>query len=344
MKTTLWIFGILAVTVIAGTTVYTTVLSDSADPIRVEASEAPATAFQSTSPTAGLERPTSWQQRVDQLAARLVRDYGETISEPATQAYLFVEREKLAEAYPADGQALFEAALTVAFPGLSASILELMAGMDRYHQWLMDNELNLREMELVQRRAAIWQQREAIFGAKASAIWGEEETAVSRNAEAVRDELARLDQAHELTPEEVAHQLSTTVDNLYGLEAAGQLITPQALGQTLFSLESVQADLAALSEEQRQQRMANLRRQMGYTEEEVRRLDQLDRQRNQNWQEGEAYMSERQALTHQYQGEQLEQALNALRQEHFGANAPTISREEQQGFFRFQRERRYGLN
>ncbi|WP_288372423.1 hypothetical protein [uncultured Marinobacter sp.] len=34
----------------------------------------------------------------------------------------------------------------------------------------------------------------------------------------------------------------------------------------------------------------------------------------------------------------------AVRQEHFGFSAPTIEREEEEGFFRFERGRRHGLN
>ncbi|MFL1407165.1 lipase secretion chaperone [Marinobacter sp. M1N3S26] len=348
MKPTTLIAGLLALIVIGGVAGYSTILSDDPDSPVAEKRAGPVPANVPTAPGSGeaveTDASTSWDQRVSRLAARLRNDYGDTIDEPATQAYLFVEREKLADTHPRDGRALFETAVAMAFPDRSASILALMAGMDRYHQWLSDNELTLREMPLLQRRAAIWKQRQAIFGARASEIWGEEETVASKNADAVREELTRLDQAHELTPEEVAHQLSTTVDDLYGLEAASQLVTPQALGQALFAMESVQTDLAAMSAEERQQRIDSLRRQMGYSEEDVRRLEQLDRQRNQRWQEGEAYMAERRELGRQYQGEQLEQALDRLRQAHFGDTAPTIAREEEQGFFRFQRERRYGLN
>ena len=285
-----------------------------------------------------------WDQRISALATRLRNDYGDTIHEPATQAYLFVERQKLAEAYPEEGEALFEAAMAAAFPEFSIAILALMADMDRYHRWLLENELSLRNLSPMEREAALWQQRQAIFGARASLIWGQEESLTGRHAEAVKEELARLDQAHELTPKEVAHQLSTTIDSLYGFDIASQLVTPDALGQALFSMASVQQDLASMSAQERQQRMAALRRQMGYSDDQVERLGQLDRKRDERWQKGEAYMAERRQLTRRYQGEELQRALERLRRQHFGATAPTIAREEDQGFFRFQRERRYGLN
>lgn len=288
--------------------------------------------------------PPVWEQRVNELAERLLADYGDTIDQPTTQAYLYVEREKLSEAYPQDGRALFEAAVAQAFPDLSGSIQPLLANMETYHKWLADNELSLREMELIPRRVAVWQKREDIFGALASDIWAEEDTVASRNDEAVQQELARLGQAHELSPEEVVHQLSTTVDELYGLEAASQLVTPQALGQALFTLDSVQADLSALSVEDRQKRIDSLRRQLGYTDEQVARLSRQDQQRNARWQEGDAYMEQRRRLSQHYSGEQLDQALAELRSEHFGHAAATIAKEEQQGFYRFERERRYGVN
>lgn len=342
MKPTKLISGLLVLVVTGGIAGYSTFLSHDPDSPALEKTTAAAPVDVGEAVETGAS--TAWDQRVSRLATRLVSDYGDTIDEAATQAYLYVEREKLADAYPRDGRVLFEAAVAAAFPDRLSSIMALMAGMDRYHQWLVDQELTLRAMPLMQRQAALWKQREAIFGTRASQIWGEQETVASKNADAVREELNRLDQAHELTPEEIVHQLGITVDDLYGLEAAGQLVTPQALGQALFTMESVQADLAAMAEEERLQRIASLRRQMGYSEEDVRRLEQLDRQRSQRWQDGEAYMAERRQLGRQYQGEQLEQALDRLRQAHFGNTAPTIAKEEQQGFFRFQRERRYGLN
>lgn len=347
MKTSTLITGFLAVALVAGVTGYTMVRSGESsatkEPLSGQGTQA-ASMAQASSATAEDQSPGAWRERVEQLAARLQEDYGDTISEPSTQAYLFIERENLADAHPRDGRALFDAAVAKAFPQLATAILELMAGMDTYHQWLADNELTLREMEPMQRRAAIWKTREEIFGALASAIWGEEETLVSKHSDAMSEALARLDQAHELTPEEVAHQITTTVEDLYGLEAAGQLVTPHVLGQTLFSLDSVQADLEGLSPEARQKRIDALRRQLGYTEDQVRTLKQKDQQRNQRWQEGEAYMAQRQQLSQRYQGDQLEQALEDLREEHFGNASKTIAREEQDGFFRFQRPRRYGVN
>lgn len=62
------------------------------------------------------------------------------------------------------------------------------------------------------------------------------------------------------------------------------------------------------------------------------------------WENGKAYMTERQALAQQYTGDQLKQELDSLRRQYFESSARTIELEESDGFFRFNRPRVYGRN
>ncbi len=297
-------------------------------------------ASQDSSPTANDQQ----NDLVKQLAILFLERYGESIEHPATQAKLYEEWQTLLSTYPEHGQWLFEAALELAFPELKDRILSLLQRLALYHQWLDNNYLTLQRMPILERQAAIWEKRAELFGADAERIWEEEQIAMNQKQLAVQETLQRLDQAHDLSPSDAAYQLQAAVDEVYGEGFGRQLITPDVMASALFSLESVQAQLQALPEEERQAHLNALRRQLGYPEDVIVRLEEQDKKRDERWKQGYQYMAERDQLSRQYSGDRLTQELDALRQKHFGRAAHTIAREEEEGFYRFNRPRRLGLN
>lgn len=288
--------------------------------------------------------PQSNEQHVVELAVQYLERYGETITDPATQARLYNERRNVIERYPDSGETLFQLAITTAFPDQADAIFALIANLDHYNLWLDENELRLQGLPEMDRYAELWQQRDALFGPLASRIWADEPNPVDAQSNQFQQALAQLDQAGEIPLSELAYQLQATADELYGVDLARQLAGAGAIGHALFAMDSVQQQLARLPPDERQQAMNSLRRQIGYSEERILELAEEDQRREEKWREGKAYMSERHALEKRLSGDQLEAALTKLRQEHFGFSAPTIKREEDEGFFRFERERRYGLN
>lgn len=279
-----------------------------------------------------------------QLAVQYLERYGETIEHPATQALLFNERLELLEMHPDNGAELFARAIQLAFPDQKIKILALMTDLERYQAWLEDNELRLQGLRVMERQAALWQQREAIFGDLANQIWADERNALEQKSEDFAHSLSRLNQADELQLQELAFQLQTTVDELYGNDLTAQMAGSGALGHTLFSMDSVQSQLKALPADDRQKKINDLRRQLGYSDAVVEKLAKEDQAREEKWEKGKAYMNERDSLAQGLSGQQLQNALQDLRQEYFGVTAPTIAREEKEGFFRFERRRRYGVN
>ncbi len=109
-------------------------------------------------------------------------------------------------------------------------------------------------------------------------------------------------------------------------------------------IEAVQAELAALPPGARANALANVRRQMGFDEEEIARMAELDAWRDERWARGDAYMAERRRLEQTFEGHRLEEELRILREDTFGIEAITIEREEASGFERFERPRIYGRN
>lgn len=278
------------------------------------------------------------------LAVQYLESYGDSIAEPATQARLYNERRALLEQYPNAGAQLFERAIETAFPELHNQIIALMANLDRYNTWLDNNELRLHALPVFQQEMELWQQREALFGAIASQIWGEEKSYLEEKSQVFQQKMTHLNEASELQLTELAHQLKTNAEEVYGGDLGFQFAGSGALGHALFSLESVQTKLKNLPPNQRQQAINSLRLQLGFSEGAVERMAEQDQVREDKWQKGEVYTTERDALNQRLSGEALKTALNELREKHFGMAAPTIAREEEEGFYRFERPRQYGLN
>lgn len=298
-----------------------------------------------TSPQAN--KPDNTQGASDQaerLAIRYLELYGQTIDEIKTRLELFRERMDLLADDPQGGKQLFERAIHIAFPKRATEILALIAKLDQYELWLTENELRLQGLPVMERQAALWQKREEIFGELANDIWDRAESELERKAETFQRELAKLNEAHGQSLQELAYQLQTTVEELYGNDMTYQLTGSGALGNTLFRMESVQSRLANMPDEERQQAINDLRRQLGYPEDAIEKLAEQDQERARKWEQGNAYMSEREQLTSNLSGEQLDTALEELRKEYFGNTSITIRKEEEDGFYRFERKRLYGIN
>jgi len=109
-------------------------------------------------------------------------------------------------------------------------------------------------------------------------------------------------------------------------------------------LNSVQADLAAMTPSQRTEALREVRVQSGMDEDALERWDALDAQRDERAAMGTNYMRERAALESQYSGEALSQKIAELRVRTFGAEAESVANEEAGGYFRFETARTFGVN
>jgi hypothetical protein len=109
-------------------------------------------------------------------------------------------------------------------------------------------------------------------------------------------------------------------------------------------MQGVQRELAAQSPAARSEELARIRRELGFDEAQIARLQELDDRREARWQNGLQYMEERARIAATFEGDALEQELAHLRTQYFEHEAPTIEAEERDGFYRFERPRVYGRN
>ena len=109
------------------------------------------------------------------------------------------------------------------------------------------------------------------------------------------------------------------------------------------SLDTVQAELQALPDAQRNALLGELRAQLGMGPEALQRWSSLDQSRDQTWASGQRYMQERARILAERPREQQEAELRELRSRHFSEEDAAIIRDEEAaGFYRYGRSRRIG--
>jgi hypothetical protein len=82
---------------------------------------------------------------------------------------------------------------------------------------------------------------------------------------------------------------------------------------------------------------------MGMDRQSLKRLDDLDKTRDDRWDKGLNYMKERQRIL-DTKGRDSEHILDELRLKYFGNESSTVASEEKAGYYRFKVKRVYGLN
>ena len=280
----------------------------------------------------------------ESLARELKAEFEAQIDDVSIQARLYRIRQDVIERFPATGLDDFNTAIRRAFPDHAEAILALMTKLDRYNDWLDRETAALMDLAPLERHGTVWAKRRDLFGDDADLIWADEHNDLARKQEQVQTILAELNQAEHSTLDETLYQLNTRLKTTLGEDLIQYGDANSVITKVFFGLDPVQDTLKALPPEQRQKEIDDIRRQMGYSEEQVAKLRERDQERNKRWDNGHAYMAERETVISTLSGEERRQALADLRERYFGVEAKTIRLEEENGFFRYERPRVYGRN
>jgi len=281
----------------------------------------------------------------EKLAAELKQYYGKTISEKSTQVMLLRFKNFLAGLYPKDGESRFYAILKKAFPAFADEIMQTLKTMEQYHTWLEENESLLAGMNPLERQGALWDKRRELFGEDADIVWSEEVLAYEERKREMKDTIRMLDGSRDTTMDEKLALYKSTLSLAYVDSPEAYILENTGmLAKVFFSIDSVQEELAGLDPDQRKLEIARIRKEMGYTSEQIDELAAMDDYRSTRWENGLNYMDERNRITSEYTAAELDEQLSILREKYFKHEAKTIELEEKDGFFRFERKRYYGRN
>lgn len=318
----------------------------------------------SLTPTAGLNEPATASSSAgnsglsnqsgrgdkaleDKIVMELQRDYGKNISRISTQAALFDVKKYIISLFPnEDGRKKFYQILKRAFPDFADEIMKTLDKLEEYNQWLADNDAELSQMSDYERTLALWEKRKALFGDDADEIWSGELLAAEARKKTMKDTMGVLEQSNDTTLDEKLDVFKTTLQQTYENTPDEFLLNYKDMAaMAFFSLESVQGDLSQMTPDQRQFEMNNIRRELGFSQDDIETMAEIDAEREQGWKIGLKYMKEREAVVSQYDGEERKEKLKEIREKYFKEQAKTIELEEEKDlFFRFMRPREYGIN
>jgi hypothetical protein len=278
----------------------------------------------------------------EDLVSYLRSRYGKNLRDPHTQMRLLEELMRhFQKLNPSGWEAELLALLQQAFPELYDELALRLRQRQDYERWVKDHQAELRDRSAEERRAALWEERNRLFGKDvAEKIWAAE----LRNT-AVTDALATIDALPGASIGDRMARYKQSLEQTYGEHSQAYVQAhQQELMSRFLELSSVQKDLGAMAPEQRAEHLRTIREEMGLDDEALKRWDALDKQRDVRWELGSQYMSEREALAQQYSGVELEARLQELRARYFSDEAQTLAEEEASGFFRFTRPRVWGRN
>jgi len=283
---------------------------------------------------------------IEEMIMRIKAEFGDTIANARSQVSLKEFRDDLIRNFP-DGTDMFERIVRGAFPDYADEILAIIATMEAYESWLLTVMTDLNHMDLMAQQGMLWDKRIDMFGDKAQEIWDQELSAEDERNAAVMHTVNMLDSAHDLPIDERLLLLQQAFEQGYGQSMEGLIYdTTGVMSQVFFRFESVQQDLRELSNEERQEKINDIRRQIGYDESQIAKMADADQKKEERWSNGYAYMEERNALIAEAKDDaMLMDRVISLRQKYFGNEARTIGKEEDElGFFRYERPRVYGWN
>lgn len=283
---------------------------------------------------------------VEELADRMKKQFADNIHQIAIQLSLKNLRDDLNRSYHEQGNEIFVRILNKAFPEWVSAILKALALMDEYEDWLQGILVSLNDMNLLEQQGVLWAKRRELFGDAATQVWQEEISAEQERQATMNRTMELLDRSYDTQMQERIYILQSTFQESYADRIQNMLIDPKGvLSQVFFGFDAVQKDLKALSPEERQAQINDIRKTMGFSDEQVKAQAESDQLREKRWQNGYAYMEARKLAESQFSGDQLTQEMDKLREKFFAHEANTIKKEEEEmGFDRYARPHRYGLN
>jgi len=290
------------------------------------------------------QNSTEYDQFEIEMISKLKNSYGKRIQELNVQASLIKVKQYVLNHYDIDGIEHFVRIIQAAFPKYFDSIFSILDRLDIYNEWLIDNQSMLGELSHLEKNGALWEKRRELFGKDAAIIWSDELAELAQKQTKIHDTIRQLNQAHDLSLDEKLYQLQTLISENHEGSVQELSINAGMLSQAFLNFDSVQQNLKQLSPENRQLEINNARRQLGFSEEQIEAQQAKDEERNQRWDNGLAYMDERNQLIETLNEDELASALDALREKYFKAEAITIKKEEETDFLRFNRPRKYGKN
>ncbi|EAR57526.1 hypothetical protein SKA34_08068 [Photobacterium sp. SKA34] len=269
---------------------------------------------------------------------------GSLIKNVKVQSELWDFKQEVINKFNINGNAIFNRIVSLSFPMYEKYIFNLMNSMDIYNKWFFENLSLLNNLNEIESQKLLWQERYKVFKEDAELIWDPNTTALNTKKSLVVKTISLLDKSTDIEFEDRLFIIKNSIENLElsNQESSTQRIT--IIEQVFFNLESVQKEMQTLTAQERVEKIANARRDIGFTEDQVVLAAEQDAEKSARWDIGMKYMKEREQLLRDVSKADQQHKLKTLRTNFFGGSAETYEKEEKRGFYRFERQRIYGVN
>ena len=227
--------------------------------------------------------------------------------------------------------------LGAAFPNQEQELFKLSEAMYKYQKQYQENSERWSRLSAAERQAEVWKARRETFGSKADEIW-----AAEIKLKAVSDTLKQIEDSPSSTLQTKLEMMRASLQENFGNQYNPSLQSQRAVFLERL-IRACQSNLAEMTPPARRSALWHLRQTMGLDENALKRWEALDAERSRRWESGKKYLDARQVLTRQYSGHELENKLDDLRARQFGAEAETIKSEEASGYYRYQKNRDWGV-
>jgi len=279
------------------------------------------------------------QLTFEQMVALLRKHYGKNITNKWVQIRLIEDLIRTLKAkYPDSWVTELYVILKATFPDLADEIFKRFEQYNEYQKWLEDQREKLYSLSPEERQEILWSKRNQIFGEDvAKEIWAGE-----LKAQELKQSLKQIDQSSGDINDKV-QQFRASIQQIYG-EQTQDFLSKRNLdvSETFLQLSSVQKELQNMDSEKRYKTLSQIRKALGMEPDSIKRLEELDKERDTRWEIGQQYMLERETLIKR--GASQEE-IHKLRLKFFNPEmAEILKQEEESGFYRFQEQRMYGLN
>ncbi len=287
----------------------------------------------------GIPSLSDEQLTLEQIIALLRKHYGNNISNKWVQIRLIEDLIRmLKEKYPNSWVTELYVLLKLSFPNLADEIFKRFEEYQEYQTWLDKERDSLMSLSPEERQKILWDKRYEIFGREiANEIWASE-----LKSQQLQQSLKQIDVLSG-DIQEKAKQFKASLYQIYGDETQDFIKKRNFdLSQTFLQLSSVQKELQNMDSDSRYKTLKQIRIYLGMEPEAVKRLEDLEKERDIRWEIGKQYLTEREQLI---QKGASEEELHKLRLKFFNPEmAEIIKQEEESGFFRFKEQRIYGIN
>ena len=275
----------------------------------------------------------------EQMVVLYRKHYGKNITNKWVQIRLIEDLIRTLKAkYPDSWVTELYIMLKAAFPDLADEIFKRFEQYNEYQKWLESQGDKLYSLSPEERQEMLWSKRNQIFGEDvAKEIWAGE-----LKAQELKQSLKQIDQSSGDINDKV-QQFRASIQQIYG-EQTQDFLSKRNLdvSETFLQLSSVQKELQNMDSEKRYKTLSQIRKALGMEPDAVKRLEELDKERDTRWEIGQQYMIEREALIKR--GASQEE-IHRLRLKFFNPEmAEILKQEEENGFYRFKEQRFYGLN